>query len=184
MKRWHLLIAFVGMFAVAGCGQNGTLKLTQTIEFTGFGFSIDYPQDWFAYTEDTLTTIVETANDFNRRNVVRDYTVGIVIRFFHEPLGFLVQFGLPSEDPTLDDLFSLNITELTGMTNPDITETTIFGVPALRSEYYEEQWDISYAGIIDDEAFFLVVTAPTEEMINDFKPTWELMLESITPIDE
>ena len=184
MKRWQCLVVSLGFFFIAGCGQSGDLNLSETHVFAGFGFSIDYPQDWFAITEGAVTWIAELELDFNTRHRETPKTEGIKIILDHRPLAFLESLGLPSDSPTINDLFQLNIDELTGMTDPQITETVLFGVPALRSEYYENQWDISYAGFIGDEAFFFIVTAPTKDMLSDFKPTWELMLASITPVDE
>jgi len=199
MKSKHLFIAIFGLIVISGCGKSGPLELTETPEvnlnnspleltethiITGFNFSIDYPEGWFAVTEDEFTVIAETLIDFSQRDIPDRDLIGIGISLEHLPLSFLEQFGLPSDSPTLDDLFALNIGVLTGMTNPSITETTIFGVPALRSEYYEEdRWEISYAGFINNEAFFFIVSAPTEEMLNEFKQTFELMIASITPID-
>lgn len=184
MKSKHLFIAIFGLIVVSGCGKSGPLELTETHNITGFNFSIDYPEGWIAATEGPLTWIAETQIDFDQRHNRNHELVRIGMSLEHRPLSFLKELGLPSDSPTLDDLFSLNINEKTGMTNPNITETTIFGVPALRSEYYEEDhWEISYAGFVNNEAFFFIVSAPTEEMLNDFKPTFELMIASITPID-
>ena len=184
MKSKHLFIAIFGLIVISGCGKSGPLELTETHIITGFNFSIDYPEGWIAATEGPLTYIAEFQTDFDQRKNFDWEFVGIGIVLEHRPLSFLRELGLPPGTPTLDDLFALNIDELTGMTNPNITEATIFGVPALRSEYYEEDsWDISYAGFINNEAFFFIVGAGTEEMLNDFKPTFELMIASITPID-
>lgn len=184
MKAKYLIIAIFGMIVVSGCGNKDIPPLTETHVITGFNFSIDFPEGWFSSTEDTVTWISETRRDFDRRHEPNHKLEGIGIVLQHEPLSFLEELGLPSDAPTLDDLFALNIGALTGMTNPIVTESTIFGVPALRSEYYEEDhWDISYAGYINNEAFFFLVSAPSEEMLENFKPTFDLMIASITPID-
>ena len=187
--KLHITLIITALL-VAGCSQ-GIPELTETHVFDGIDFSIQYPQGWFAENQGQNSWIIEKEEDLNIRFSNNTTTEGIVIIFEHQPLSFLHSIGLPRDDLSLDTLFAFNIGELTGMTNPEIIDTEIFGVPAVRSEYYEErsgepqeQWEISYAGLIEDKAFYLIVTAPTEETLNNFKPTWDQMLASITPLDQ
>lgn len=105
-----------------------------------------------------------------------------MIVFDHRNITLLESWGLP-ENATLDELLQFNINEISGMSNPEISETTLFGVPAVRAKFYEVQWYIEYAGFINDEAFIFGVEAPSEEMLENFLPTWELILASITPVE-
>jgi hypothetical protein len=178
-----LAIASLSIF-LFGCSGPRELPLSQTHEITRFGFSIDYPEGWSVVELGPVTLIGEHRADLQFNFEDELITEGVAMSFEHRPISFLKSLGLKGDPPNLDDLFELNIYELTGMTNPEIEDATLFGEPALRSEYYEEQWDISYAGFVGDEAYFLRVTAPTEEMLADFKPTWEAMLASITPVAE
>lgn len=166
---------------LSACGPVIFPELNESIEISDFGFSIDYPEGWFAEIEGPITWIAELESDFEARDEEGN-SKGIAISLEHRPIDFLMELGLRGDPPSLNDLFTLNVGELSGMTNPNITEVIIFGVPALRSEYYEDQWDISYAGFLGDEAFYFRLTAPTENMLNDFRPTWEKMLERITPL--
>lgn len=186
MKNWRMpFILLIGSIFIAGCTPSNTLPLTETQIFKHFGYSIDYPEGWFAASEGPLTWIIELESDFEQRRDSDHPYEGISIHLEHRLVNFLYNYGLPKEDRTINDLFSLNINELTGMTDPMITETKLFGVETLRSEYYEEgHWDISYAGYIEDEAFYLVVIAPNKEKFEEFQPTWEQMVRSIRAVKE
>jgi hypothetical protein len=111
---------------------------------------------------------------------------GIGITLDHRTLEWLTQtFGL-DDYPTLNDLFQLNIEQISHMVNPEVTEVSIFGVDALKSDFYgeNEQYYSNYAGYIGDEAFLFGFSAPSEQEFKDFKPTWEIMLDSITPLTD
>jgi hypothetical protein len=179
---------FVGLVFLTGCGQGlfnqtNTLELTQTHEFTDFGFSVDYPDGWTAETRGPITVIIEDPDD---REIMFGpccgRTSGIGISFDHRKITQLESWGLP-KDASLSDLLQFNINEISGMSNPEISEATIFGVPAVQAKFYEAQWYLNYAGFIKDEAFIFGYEAPSEEMRDGFLPTWELMLASITPIE-
>jgi len=182
MKLNFRLFILLAAFLVAACSPSTQFELTETHTFGDFGFSIDYPRGWTATTEGFVSFIAQSDSDFIRRHDFNRKVEGIVISLDHRPITFLRSIGFSADPPTLDALFAFNIGELTGMTNPGISDATIFGVPAIRSEYYETNWEISYAGLIDDEAFFFLIVAPSEEMLEDFKPTLEAMINSITPI--
>ncbi|HKJ26926.1 MAG TPA: hypothetical protein VJ965_04775 [Anaerolineales bacterium] len=188
MKRWQVLIVLAGMLLLAGCSSGRALPLSEVYIIPDFGFSIDYPEGWYTdtHSQEPVTWFMENAEDFRARTFQTRKVEGIVITFDHRTLIWLnKEFGLP-EDPTLNDLFQVNIDEVTHMVNPTIEEVTLFGVDALRSEFYgkDDMWGISYAGFIDDEAFLLTVKAPSEEALEQFKPTLEAMLESIEPVEE
>ena len=178
-KRGLIFIVVVGfLILILGKVERFT-ALPNTLDIERFGYRIDYPDGWFASEEGPVSFITEKESELSDRYIQDFKTVGIVVSLDHRPRSFLRTLGLQGDPPTLDDLFALNIGELTGMTNPVIEDSRIFGVAALKSEYYESQWDVSYAGFVGDEAFFLLVTAPDEKTLNDFKPTWNAMLKSI-----
>ena len=187
MKFRQWIIVLVGIIVLTGCSSSKSLPLTDTYVFPDFGFSIDFPEGWYADTDsrEPVTWITETEEDFKQRNLQIRKPVGIVIIFDHRTLDWLnVVLGLP-ENPSINDLFQLNIDEVTHMVNPTIEEVTLFGVDALRSEFYGENdsWGITYAGFLEDEAFLLSIVAPSEKALEQFKPTMEAILESITPVE-
>jgi len=179
---------FLVLLFLSGCSQGlfnqtDTLELTQTYEIPDFGFSLDYPEGWIAETQGPITVIIENPDD---RELMFapccERSSGIKIAFDHRKLALLESWGLP-ENASLDELLQFNINEISGMSNPEISETTIFGVPAVRAKFYEVQWYLEYAGFIKDEAFIFGYGAPSEDMRDRFLPTWELILASITPIE-
>lgn len=192
-----IMLVAAGIFILAGCGGtdlpveddpspaslSSPRSLTQTHTIPSFGFSIDYPEGWFAETDGSISRMVEIQEDLDPPDgPCCPKSNGVVISLDHRSIFQLEEWGLP-KDASLDQLFAFNIGEIEGMTNPEITETVVFGVPALRSSYYESQWRITYAGFIKDEAFIFAVGAPTEQLLDDFMPTWDLILASISPID-
>ena len=182
MKMNFRLLLVSAAFLLAACSPSTLPELSETHIFADFGFSIDYPPGWSATTEGPVSYMAQTETDFLGRYDFKRKVEGILISLDHRSIDFLRTIGFTADPPTLDELFAFNIGELTGMTNPGISEATIFGVPALRSEYYETNWEISYAGLIGDEAFFFFIAAPSEEMLEEFKPTMEAMISSIRPI--
>lgn len=179
-------LAFVGVLFLTGCSRGltsglATLSLTQTYELPDFGFSIDYPEGWEAATRGSVTGIFENEDDRRWIGVgCCNRSSGVMVVFDHRKISLLESWGLPSE-ASLDDLVQFNVNEISGMSNPELLETTIFGVPAMRTKFYEVQYYLKYAGFIADEAFIIGPEAPTKEMLEAFLPTWDLMLESIQP---
>ena len=63
-------------------------------------------------------------------------------------------------------------------------EISLFGVPTLRVKAAEEdQWGVAYFGVKDERFFLFVFTAVSEEDLDEFTPTWNLMVESIKPVE-
>jgi hypothetical protein len=189
MKSWLFVLIVFCALSLTSCAPANTLPLTETYIIPDFGFSIDYPEGWLAGNDSTdpVTWIFQDEEDYTKRHQGnQQQLIGIRVSLDHRTLEWLnLVLGLKG-NPTLNDLFDLNIHEISHMVNPNIEETTLFGVDALKSEFYgaEEQWYISYAGFIDDEAFLLMVSSPTEEELENFKPTWDAMLESIKSVEE
>lgn len=186
MKRAFFLSIIVSGILIVGCSSGDDLALTETYIFPDFGFSIDYPEGWFVDTADTITWIRQDETDFELRFRENRKLEGIGINFDHRTLEWLnLAYGL-DDYPTLNDLFQLNIEAISHMVNPEVVEATIFGVEALQSEFYGdlEQYYATYAGYTRDEAFLFGFVAPNEQEFEDFKPTWELIIESITPVIE
>ena len=196
MRHTKYLLIPATILLLAGCSaiqslgnqsqKSSDFDLAETYKIPNFDFSLNYPESWFVATDDTVTWIRQDEEDFNHRYEDNRRLNGIGITFDHRSLDWLTEaFGL-TEYPTLNDLFQLNIEEISHMVNPTIHETSIFGVDALQSEFYgeQEQWYISYAGYLDEEAFHFQVAAPSEKALDEFKPTWTLIVESITRIKE
>jgi uncharacterized protein YjbI with pentapeptide repeats len=141
------------------CSEEGSVivELAETHVITDFGFSIDYPAGWLAKTQGTETAISELEEDHQR--------------FFQGA------FPVKGYQISLDHR---------GMEEPiDVSEITIFGVPALKAKAHnDEGWEVAYQGFIDEEVFLFGIKAPTEEALDQFAPTWTAMVESIKPVAE
>ncbi len=188
MKRSYLFLSIVGMLVLAGCSQveiqkDNSLELTQTHVFSDFGFSIDYPEDWFAETRDTVTTISEKEKDQTSNFGGDREVIGYQIVLDHVDINFLSRFGLPS-NPSLDDLLQFNTQEFKWQ-DTQVTQSEVFGVPAIRSRHHvNTKYSYEYMGFLNGEVFLFGLAAPSEQLLDEISPTWEKMVESIEPVDE
>ena len=97
-------------------------------------------------------------------------------------LAVLRNAGL-TDQASLEDLLNPLNTRTLRWAVLDQSETSVFGVPALRATI-RTQFGSGEAlvGFTDDEAFLLRFRAPTEEALDEFIPTWTRMLDSIRPV--
>jgi len=159
-------------------------ELTETHVFSGFEFSVDYPTGWLTDTNAPASIISELEADHELAIEEADFNLeGYQISFDHRDMPFMQDLGL-SDNPTLDDLLDLNRGFFEWPDSIEVTELEIFGVPAYRVETDDgSDWGVSLMGIRGDEAFLFGFGAPSEEAREAFLPTWELMLQSITPTE-
>ena len=184
MKKHMLLALAIGLLALVGCNAPSG-ESSNTHVFAGFGYSIDYPDGWLADTRGAVTTISELRKDHRRAFRGGGFDLaGISISLEHRDINFMEGIGLP-ENATIDDLLELNTNEFDWQVS-DVSETEIFGVPALRVELGDDSTDvrIMYMGFIEDEAFLFGVGAPSQDALDDFRPAWEAMLDTIQQVDE
>ncbi len=160
------------------------LELAETHTFPDFGYSIEYPAGWVANTRNNLTTITQFEGDHERILDSDSSPLGYYLTMDHTDIDRLYNLGLP-KNPSLGELLQFNMLFL-GMPQPTTaSETTVFGVPAVRAKAgNEDQWAITYFGIKDDRFFLLVISAPSEGTLDAFGPTWTKMLDSIEPVEE
>jgi len=92
LKKYSVVILGIALFALVGCGQspdepsnaptntpvpptntptNTPVPPTNTHVFSGFGFSIDYPEGWLAETRVTVTHITELEEDHAKSSWLR-----------------------------------------------------------------------------------------------------------------
>ncbi len=159
-------------------------ELTETHVFSGFEFSVDYPAGWLADTNAPASIISELEEDHELALQEEDFDAqGYGISFDHRDMPFMQELGLP-DNPTLDDLLELNQGVFDWDDSNEVTELEIFGVPAYSVERDDgSTWGISLIGFRGDEAFLFGFGAPSEAARDAFLPTWDRMLQSITPTD-
>ena len=157
-------------------------ELTETHVFSGFEFSIDYPAGWLADTNAPASIISELEADHQLALQEEDFDpLGYGIFFDHRDLPFMQELGLP-DNPTLDDLLELNRRFFDWEESIEVTELEIFGVPAYSVKTSaSSRWGVNIMGIRGDEAFLFGFGAPSEAARDDFLPTWDRILQSITP---
>ena len=151
--------------------------------FTGFGFRIDLPSGWLAETLETVTAINELEDDHQRAfSGERRRRNGYGVSLDHRALAFMNDLGLPA-NPSLEDLRKLNAGFFNWQEPMEVSETVVFGVPALKVETHDgnDSWGIFFMGFLEDEAFLFGIGAPSEEALAKIMPTWTRMLESIKP---
>lgn len=197
MRRFSLhltVIILLAMLALSSCQNLPTpivltptpaVELTETHVFAGFGYSIDYPAGWLAETRGAFTAISELEEDHRRAFIENAPVEGYQVGLDHQRMTFMRGLGLPN-DPSLQDLLALN-TEFFELQEPmEVSETVIFGVPALSVKAHSESvgWGFGIMGFVNDEAFLLSLSAPSEEALDEFRPTWNRMLESIEPVEK
>lgn len=184
MKKYSVVILGIGLLVLVACGQSPD-EPTNTHVFSGFGFSIDYPEDWLAETRGPVTRISELEEDHARAfsdGQFRPTGKGVALE--HRTLPFLQSIGL-KENSTLNDLVEFNASEFDWQVS-DVEETEIFGVPALRVRVVTElgvAFD-AFMGFIEDEVFLFSFGAPSEDVHEEFMSRWEEMLLSIRPAEE
>ncbi len=168
--------------------------VTETYTIPGFGYSIDYPADWFVTTDDSFTLIAQTEEEFAARLPVKRTTYSVVdpippavalrISLDHRTVLFLQSIGLTSDDPTAQDLLEFNIDNFDWTVLRDLGEVEIFGTTAVvvRVTDPDGSFSIQYQGVLTDsgEVFIFGFAGPTEESVDAFLPAWETMIESIT----
>lgn len=170
--------------------------VTETYTIPGFGYSIDYPADWFVTTDDSFTLIAQTEEEFAARPVdpTRRTTysvsppippaVTLRISLDHRTVLFLQRIGLTSDDPTAQDLLEFNIDNFDWTVLRDLGEVEIFGTTAavVRVTDPDGSFSIQYQGVLQDsgEVFIFGFAGPTEESVDAFLPAWETIIESIT----
>ena len=182
--RYRFIITFFSMLLVLGttvAQDDPASDLTETLQFTDFGFSIDYPAGWFTVTEPPVYIISQFESD-----ATTDVSTveGVKVTLDHRSLSFMQGIGLPVE-ATIDDLIDLNI----GFFNWEMVESEdvqLFGVDARRTLFNDPFGNVlwAYQGFINDGIFLFELAVPSEDALNDFLPTWEAMLDSIQPLDD
>jgi hypothetical protein len=157
-------------------------ELDETYVFPGFGFSMAIPAGWYAGTDGPATRINELEAD--HLTAFRDdppFREGYEILHDHRNMTFMRSMGL-GEDPTLQDLFELNKRVLGWQEPVEVSETEVFGVPALAARACDTvSCEYALMGFVNDEAFYLRSKAKTEEELDAFLPTFEQMVASIAP---
>lgn len=194
MKAQSVRIQLVAMSGLviflAGCSSasdeatSAQFELTETHVLHNFEYSVDYPSGWLADTRAPVTLISELEEDHQLALQDADFDVqGYQVNFDYRGMPFMQSLGLP-ESATLDDLLELN-RDFFGWQQPiEASETEVFGVPAYTVETHAgSTWGVSMMGIRKGEVFLLGFLASTEEARDAFIPTWDLMLQSISPAE-
>jgi hypothetical protein len=154
--------------------------LTETYSIPNFGYSIDYPSGWFADTNEPNTQIVQIEEELFSDS---DEKVGLGVNLDHRTVAFLQSIGLASDDPTAQDMVEFNTSEFGWTDVRDVEEVEIFGSPAIRVRATDSGGEsVVYQGIRSDtgEVFAFSFGAPTDEILDEFLPTWDAMVDSIT----
>ena len=181
-----LLLA--GVFILSACSAiqvdeaSSQGDLTQSYEIPGFGYRIDYPEGWTADTRETYTIISELEADNQRALTGSGSVEGLTIGFEHRPLSFLYGLGL-EQDATLEGLFSFNAAFF-GWQESQVSETTLFGEPALRvNAAGVDRPGIAVMGLVNESAYLLTLAAPTNESLDEFLPAFEDILGSVKAVE-
>ena len=182
MRRLYLIfILFItsSFLPVLTLAQDDVAELTETVQFIGLDFEIDYPDGWITRTASPVTFIEEFENDSNNLDIGRPVE-GIVITLDHRTIAFLESIGAEIVDRSPEEMVALN-QQFFGWELTNLEEVQIFGVDALRAEVEDSSGvHLVYQGFLNDERAFLInVAAPDADTLADFMPTWDLMLASI-----
>jgi hypothetical protein len=201
MKRGKLrvlyLLLFVFTLLLAACSGTGaeqeasvelenvssestTFDLPEAYDFGRFGFRIAYPAGWVASTQEPVTIISELQSDHDVAfNDDQSNIEGYQVSLDHRGMAFMRSIGFNGEQE-LEALFELNKTFFDWQESIEGQETEAFGVPALAVKTTDgDIWEHTLMGFVNDEAFLLSMSAPTEEALDKIMPTWEAMLAGI-----
>jgi hypothetical protein len=177
-----LVLFLAGCSSVSDEATSAQFELTETHVLSNFEYSLDYPSGWLADSRAPVTFISELEEDHEQALRDADFNVqGYQVIFDYRGMPFMQSIGLPVS-PTLDDLLELN-QGFFGWQEPiDTSELEVFGVPAYSVETYDgSTWGVSVMGLREGEAFLLGFAASSEEARDAFMPTWDRMLQSISP---
>lgn len=160
------------------------IDLSETYEVGRFGFRIAYPAGWVASTQEPVTIISELQSDHDVAfNDDQSNIEGYQVSLDHRGMAFMRSIGF-SSDQDLEALFELNKDFFDWQDPLEPEELEAFGVPALAVKATDgDIWEHTLMGFVNDEAFLLGMSAPTEEGLDEIMPTWEAMLDSIEPSD-
>ncbi len=160
------------------------LALTETHEFAGLGFTIDYPAGWFAASDDSVTNISQLEVDHLRAFSGGTFpTTGIGVSLDHRDITFMRGIGLPA-DATTADLVQIFAAFFEWQEPFEAVEIEVFGVLAASVRAIDGSGNtaLTLQGFIADEVFVLFIFSPSDEVLDAFLPTWEAMLASIKPL--
>jgi hypothetical protein len=179
-KRLLILFLLVVLLTVPASAQD-EWPLTESVDITGldFPFSMDYPAGWFAeearfeIQRRNGTAITEFEEDlqevFDGTFQIQGYAIVIDVLGTRRPL---VSNGLPTADPSLEDLAAAFV-QMYGYQEPtEISETAVLGqVPALSLRTVDGTGNAVMAVVGFGEGgktFLFSLAAPSEETLDAF----------------
>jgi hypothetical protein len=158
----------------------GALPLTQPVysDFTMMNFAA--PEGWTIFNGTDRFGLFELAGDRDLYVVGSDaFFSGRVITALYQPADQLTQAGILPEQ-TLDALLALNI-DFLGLNNVEVSEGVVLGEPALfvKSVNSGNFWSYGVMGFSEGVVYFIQVSAPTEAAVDEFRPTFHMMIQNL-----
>lgn len=147
---------------------------TTPTEVTNGNFEISLPQKWYP-SPDNPQLIFESKDDM-KKNAYTGEFMAVVVQSLKDA-------GLTSKS-TLDDAVKANINSF-GLQEPITREEfIILDKPAItiRGADSSGQWAMITQALVDNQLVTGVVSAPSEDQLNQLEPTWLAVLKSITPL--
>jgi hypothetical protein len=161
------------------------LELSERHEIPEFGFSIAYPAGWFAKTLIPVTIINELPADHDTAfDEQQPVAAGYEVTIEHRDMDFMVQLGLV-EGATLQELLAFNKNFFPWLEPIEVIESQAFGEPALAVRAADRSaWGYTMMGFVNGQTFLLGFSAPSEESLDAFMPTWQRMVAGIELTEE
>jgi hypothetical protein len=158
----------------------GALPLTQAVysDFTMLNFMA--PEGWTVFNGTDRFGLFELSSDRDLYVVGSDaFFTGRVITALYQSADQLVQAGILPE-LSLDALLDLNI-EFLGLNNVEVSEGMVLGEPAffVKSVNSGNFWSYGVMGFTEGVVYFIQVSSPNEAAVDEFKPTFHVMMQNL-----
>lgn len=176
LRRFGVLLVTLASVTAACGGGSASLE---RYDIPGTEFSIQHPQGWQTVTEAGATLLAETEDAF-RGAFEQDPPPlsDLTIVFDHREIAFMEAIGLTG-DATLLDLFLFNVENFGWQALGGTWSTEVLGEEALSARV---KTSIGVSEVIQgylpggEEIFLLQVSGPDEAALDDFDPTWDVIV--------
>jgi hypothetical protein len=154
------------------------VELDDPVTLSGFpDYVIQLPKGWVAQQGDTGFQIFEAEED-SKRSADDNQLSGVVVTYVHQAASTL------KVDASTLDALEKNVLDTLDKTQPYESEEYLLfdDQPAIRVRQASvgDTWEGVLFGLVNDEAYFFFIKAPTKDAFDKFEPTWIAMLSSIT----
>lgn len=175
-------VGFVDATSSTIAADGGVLELSDTLEFPGFGYAIDFPSEWETFSSGPLSVLFEEPRETSPTRPGRvDKPAIFFERLAIEAMG---DFGIGPES-TPRDLAELNVRQFDLGEMREFQDMVVAGAPAasFRSTDTFGNHVATVQGVLDGYAYRLFIHTADGEQLDAYLPTFDAMVESVRPTE-